>query len=130
MARPKKEKYNVDSICKEIDKYINTVELPILKELCYLKNYNYDYIMQLQRKSDKLSQSIKRLLNKKEVILERKGLNSEVNSTMAIFSLKQLGWKDKQIEELKEEREMPEIKITVVDNSHLEKAMYEANKKC
>lgn len=124
MSRPKTEKYKIENLCKEIDNYTKKTELPILKELCYKKDYNYDYLIHMQRDNEELYQSIKKLLYKKESTLERKALNGEMNSTMAIFSLKQLGWKDKQNNEI-EERTTPKIEIEVVDNSHLEKYMYQ-----
>jgi hypothetical protein len=38
---------------------------------------------------------MQRMIDAKEVMLEKKGLTGEYASTMAIFSLKQLGWSDK-----------------------------------
>lgn len=92
MARPKTGKY--DNLIKDIVDYTNTTEYPILKELCYLKHYNYDYIMQMQRKDEELAQSIKELLYKKEAYLEREGIKGNLAQTMAVFTLKQLGWRD------------------------------------
>jgi hypothetical protein len=45
---------------------------------------------------EEFSDPIKVLIDKKEAALERKALDGEVNTTMAVFSLKQLGWSDKQ----------------------------------
>lgn len=92
MARPKSDKY--DNLKSDIIEYTNTAEYPILKELCYQKHYNYDYVMQLQRNDEELSQSIKELLYKKESYLEREGIKGNIAQTMAVFTLKQLGWKD------------------------------------
>lgn len=92
MARPSTGKY--DNLRKDIIEYTNTTEYPILKELCYQKHYNYDYVMQLQRDDEELSQSIKELLYKKEAYLEREGIKGNLAQTMAVFTLKQLGWKD------------------------------------
>lgn len=93
MARPKSGKY--DNLIEDIVLYTATTEYPILKELCYQKHYNYDYIMQLQRDNEELSQSIKELLYKKEAYLEREGIKGNIAQTMAVFTLKQLGWRDK-----------------------------------
>lgn len=95
MARPSTGKY--DNLIQDIVEYTNNTEYPILKELCYQKHYNYDYIMQMQRGNEELSQSIKELLYKKETHLEREGIKGNLAQTMAVFTLKQLGWRD-QIE--------------------------------
>ena len=50
--------------------------------------------MQLQRANEELSQSIKELLYKKESYLEREGIKGNLAQTMAVFTLKQLGWRD------------------------------------
>ena len=92
MARPKAGKY--DNLRQDIIDYTKQTEYPILKELCYLKHYNYDYVMQLQRDNEELSQSIKELLYKKESYLEREGIKGNLAQTMAVFTLKQLGWRD------------------------------------
>lgn len=54
--------------------------------------------------------------------------HAEKNASMAMFLGKvYLNQKERE-EEAKTPREMPEMEITVVDNSNLEKALYEANK--
>ena len=50
--------------------------------------------MQLQRTNEELSQPIKELLYKKESYLEREGIKGNLAQTMAVFTLKQLGWRD------------------------------------
>lgn len=102
MARPKTGKY--DNLKKDIEEYTNKTEYPILKELCYQKHYNYDYVMQLQRKDEGLAQSIKELLYKKEAYLEREGIKGNIAQTMAVFTLKQLGWKDVIESQVQEEQ--------------------------
>ena len=94
MARP--ITYHPEEMIEIIEKYTEETELPILKEVCYLNNWNYDTVMRLQRENELLYQSIKRLLAKKEVVLEKKGLDGSMNKSMAMFSLKQLGWRDRQ----------------------------------
>lgn len=92
MARPRK--YNeekVKEIIDDLEKYIENTEIPILSEFAYQHKVSrealYDY--------EEFSTLIKRAIYKKEAQLERKALNGEVDKTMAIFSLKQLGWRDK-----------------------------------
>ena len=94
MARPKK--YTVQFIKEKLNamnEYIEATDIPILKEFCYTNdipsNHIYDY--------KEFSESIKRLIDKKEAQLEKQALKNEVNCTMAVFSLKQLGWTDKQV---------------------------------
>jgi hypothetical protein len=70
------------------------VYIPILKEVCLLNNWDYEYVEHLKHKSAILSQSIKKLLTKKEVVLEQL-LYSGGNNTGMIFGLKQLGWSDR-----------------------------------
>lgn len=111
MARP--SSYNIPEMIETIYTYTEQTDIPILKEVCYQHYWNYDYLMQLQRSNEELSQSIKRLLDKKESQLERKGLNKEIDRTVAIFSLKQLGWKDKQEISFGEEQ-ADEIDIKII----------------
>jgi len=77
---------------ESLDEYIDSHKIPILKEWCVANkvpaNHIYDY--------EGFSESIKRCIDKKEAGLERGALNGEINNTMAIFSLKQLGWSDKR----------------------------------
>lgn len=91
-------KYDIENMCIKIDEYIDSKkeDIPILKECCLLNDWDYDYFMELKRNNHTLSQSSKKLLGWKEVNLERFGLTGCIEKTMAIFSLKQLGWSDKQ----------------------------------
>lgn len=91
-GRPKTDKYA--NLVKDIQEYTKKTDYPILKELCYQKHYNYDTIMKYQREDEELMQSIKELLYKKETYLERNGILGKLSNTMAVFTLKQLGWKD------------------------------------
>lgn len=98
-GRPPKDKYGIDYMVRKITEYTNEKKskgFPILKECCLLNDWNYDYVMELQRKHPKLSQSIKTLLNWKEVKLEQGGLSGKFNTGMVIFTLKQPahGWSD------------------------------------
>lgn len=105
MARPKTGRYDPDKMAEIIDDYVDQCvkkkAVPILKEVTTKQGWCYDYVMEMSRKlemEDKhnpLTRSIKRLMDAKEYLLERNGLNGTVQSTMAIFSLKQMGWKDK-----------------------------------
>ena len=117
MAKGRPPKYDVDEIIDKLEEYIENTELPIFKEVCYLNNWDDKYIYALARNNEYLSHSIKKLSNKKEVELERGGIIGKYNPTMVVFSLKQLGWKDKQENQQEETKENDNtIRIEVVNN--------------
>ena len=99
----------VAEIREKLVQYIATTEIPIVAEFAYQNDINrqilYDY--------PEFSTLTKKLIAKKEAQLERKGLMNEVNSTMAIFSLKQLGWTDKQEMKIEGGETPVEIKQTI-----------------
>ena len=99
----------VAEIREKLVQYIATTEIPIVAEFAYQNDMNrqilYDY--------PEFSTLTKKLIAKKEAQLERKGLMNEVNSTMAIFSLKQLGWTDKQEMKIEGGDTPVEIKQTI-----------------
>ena len=113
MARPKSNKYKIKDMVKIINEYTDNTtlpDIPILKEICVENDWNYDYIMKLQRNNDELRQSIKRLLMKKEVLLEKGMTGGQLVASASIFSLKQLGWRDEaKIEILEQEAEEDEL---------------------
>ena len=93
-------KYDIENMVQAIRLYTNQcldaqTGFPILKECCLLNDWDYDYVMELQRQHKKLSQSIKRLLSQKEICLERLAAVGVIDKTIAVFSLKQLGWRDR-----------------------------------
>lgn len=113
MARPKTNKYKIKEMIQKINNYTDNIKLPdipILKEICVENDWNYDYIMKLQRGNEELRQSIKRLLMKKEVLLEKGMTGGQLVASASIFSLKQLGWRDEaKIEILEQETEEDEL---------------------
>lgn len=78
---------------QKVREYTEKTDFPILKEVCLLNGWDYDYFIQLQRENEILRVETKKLLAKKEIQLE-KALMTGVNNTAFIFQLKQLGWKD------------------------------------
>ena len=78
---------------KIFKEYTDNTQLPILKEVCFENDLDYDYVLQLQRENPELARVTRRLLAKKEIQLE-KALMTGANNTAFIFQLKQLGWKD------------------------------------
>lgn len=82
----------VEDIKQRLAKYLAETEIPILVEFAYQNEIPravlYDY--------PEFSTLRKSCIDKKEAQLERMGLKGEVDKAMAIFSLKQLGWSDRQ----------------------------------
>ena len=96
MARPTKYTDEViDEIAETMNEYTNRTDIPIAAEFAWQNSIPKSTIYNLAEKHEGLLDSIKRLTDKKEAQLERMCLNKEIEKTMAIFSLKQLGWKDK-----------------------------------
>lgn len=93
MGRRVTEKYKIPRLVKIFNDYTKNTQLPILKEVCFDNELDYDYIIQLQRENPELARATRKLLAKKEIQLE-KALMSGANNTAFIFQLKQLGWKD------------------------------------
>jgi hypothetical protein len=92
-GRPRKYKESqVAEIAKAFERYIDEQDIPIIVEFCYLNRIEretiYDY--------DEFSTLRKRCIAKKEAALERGMLTNTINTTGAIFSLKQLGWSDRR----------------------------------
>ena len=93
MARPRSRTQTQDEqLFKKFEKYINDTTLPIIAEFAYTneidRNYLYDNAI--------FSTLLKRSIAKKEANLEKGALTGKLNPSMAIFSLKQIGWKDRQ----------------------------------
>ena len=78
-------------INKAIEEYTEKTAIPILAEF----SYNYGVLRQELYKHPELSDAIKNLMAKKEFQLEKMAMTNKVNSTFAIFSLKQMGWRDR-----------------------------------
>lgn len=119
MARPVSGKYVQDEMVDKLNDYTDTCirkkKVPILKEVVVKMGWNYDYVMTLERKEgwEELREAINRLVNTKEYMLERLALDGKITNTMAVFSLKQLGWKDQQTMDVQSSNSKA-IKITLV----------------
>ena len=105
MARPRSRTQTQDEeLFDKFKKYIDNTTLPIIAEFAYMneidRNYLYDNAI--------FSTLLKRCIAKKEANLEKGALTGKLNPSMAIFSLKQLGWKDRK----EEEAQNPSINIT------------------
>lgn len=93
MGRPPKlDEPDKADLLEKFEKYIEETEIPILAEFTYKNGINRPWIY---AQPDFLT-LIKRCMEKKEAALESGTLRGTLNPAMAIFSLKQMGWKDRQ----------------------------------
>lgn len=111
-GRPKVyNKKEIQAILEKLNEYIDNTKIPIVAEFAYQNDIRRAALYE----QPELAYAIKKLIDKKEAELERKGL--ETNNSMAIFSLKQLGWKDRQdITSNDEPIKNPPIKVIIKDS--------------
>ena len=96
MGRPKKYTDEViEQIRQAMEKYIEITDIPIVAEFAYQSKIPRFKLYEFAENNDEFQYTIKGLIDKKEAQLERQCLNGKIDKTMAVFSLKQLGWKDK-----------------------------------
>lgn len=113
VGRPKEwTQEKISETIKKLNNYIDNNEIPIVSEFAYLNDIRKATLYEIPE----LKYSIKRAIEKKEAQLEKGALGGLLNSSMAIFSLKQLGWSDKQTIELDGKLELPNITINYGDN--------------
>jgi hypothetical protein len=92
-GRPRKyTKKLLKEIEEKIIAYTDNTPVPILAECAYELGMHRRQMYEFPE----LNHAIKRLITKKESVLEKGALSGKLNTSMAIFSLKQLGWSDKQ----------------------------------
>lgn len=82
----------VAELLEKLDAYIDSSDIPIVAEFCYLNRVPKQRLYELEELAD----SLKMLICKKEANLEKGLLGNVLNPTGAVFSLKQLGWSDRQ----------------------------------
>jgi hypothetical protein len=91
-GRPNKHAAEKAELLLKFNAYIAREKIPIVAEFCaqngLYKQWLYD--------QPDFSDLIKRCTTKKESALERQALKGDANCSMAIFSLKQMGWSDRQ----------------------------------
>ena len=104
MARPRSRTQTQDEeLFNKFKKYINNTTLPIIAEFAYMNDIERQYLYD----NEMFSTLLKKKKKKKEANLEKGALTGKLNPSMAIFSLKQLGWKDRK----EEEAQNPSINI-------------------
>jgi hypothetical protein len=101
MARPRE--WDRSELLEALIQYVDITPIPILAEFAH----NHGVIRQYLYEMPELADAIKACTQKKEASLESKALSGDINCTMAIFSLKQLGWSDKQEQTIKGDAAQP-----------------------
>ena len=97
VGRPRK--FNVKDLVAAADVYLKNTPLPIVAEFALQQGITRPYLYELAQAEKEagrpeLSDAIKKITDTKAVVLEKGALLGKFNPSMAIFSLKQLGWKD------------------------------------
>lgn len=112
-GRPKNPKYEIPYMINQIQKYLQDcnvdgsqhtktgqrkpLRIPILKECCLKNGWNSQWVEELARGNEDLQAAVKELIGWKEVLLEQGMLYGTIKHGAAIFSLKQLGWRDNSV---------------------------------
>lgn len=92
--------YNVNDMIKKLDEYTDEcmnggkVKIPILNEAIRKYGWKSSRFYELKDENKELAEAIKRLTDAKQEIIEKLAYMGAINTTFAIFSLKQLGWRD------------------------------------
>lgn len=97
MARP--NKYDADDLANKLEIYIEEEANPIIAGFCIRPGSPCrDTLYELAKNNKRLSDTIKKAIQKQEVFYENGAALGVVNPTFAIFKLKQPahGWTDKQ----------------------------------
>ena len=81
----------IEEIKQAMNDYTDKTAIPILAEFAFL----YGIRRQTLYDQPDLSDSTKRMMEKKEFQTEKMALAGKVNPSFAIFSLKQMGWRDR-----------------------------------
>lgn len=114
MAPPRK--MPLKDLVAAANQYADTTPIPIIKEFAMIVGYTREYLYELAATHPKsgLRAALQRIIDRKEIALERGALSGELDRSMAIFSLKQLGWRD-QPPEQKNDDKLDEILRSIKD---------------
>ena len=88
---PEYSEKQIAELVKKFEQYIEENDLPIIAEFAYMNNIDRTLLYD----RPEFATLVKKAVAKKESRLERGLLTGEYNAPGAIFSLKQLGWRDK-----------------------------------
>ena len=89
MARPRE--WDRAELVSAFYQYIEKTDIPIIAEFAYTHGVDRQRLYEW----DEFADALKNCIAKKESALESQALSGKINCSMAIFSLKQLGWSDK-----------------------------------
>lgn len=93
--RGRPPKVTIEQLIDGVDDYLSNTEIPIVTDYALKSGISRNRLYELAKGNEELSTAIKKITDTKEVVLERGCLEGRYNPTMAIFSLKQMGWRDK-----------------------------------
>jgi hypothetical protein len=110
MARPRE--WDREALREEFLQYIDSTDIPIVAEFAHTRGVSRDQLYEWPELAD----ALKACITKKEFALETLALRNKVNCTMAIFSLKQLGWSDRNDLTVKGDKAHP-LALTHADGS-------------
>ena len=95
LAKKDYTKYDWVEIRTKLEEYSEVTTVPILNEFFYkFKVPGKQFETQIENGDEKLGIVRDFLIYKKQAQLERGTLSGQFNPAMAIFSLKQMGWRD------------------------------------
>jgi hypothetical protein len=89
-GRPRE--WNRAELREKFFEFVASEKIPIVAKFAYEHGVSRDQLYAWPELTD----ALKACIAKKESALEELALSGDVNCTMAIFSLKQLGWSDRQ----------------------------------
>jgi hypothetical protein len=89
---PKVPEADMPELVQKFADYIDGAAIPIIAEFAYKNDVPRTWLYE----RPEFLTLLKKCIDKKEAALEIGALKGELNPTMSIFSLKQMGWKDKQ----------------------------------
>lgn len=104
-------KHDREALRVKFLKYIEESDIPTIAGFAYSVGIGRQQVYEYPELAD----AIKRCIAKKEDILERGALTGQFNASMAIFSLKQIGWKDKADEPEESSPEPQRVEIVIKD---------------
>lgn len=119
MARPKK--ISDEALIADVDAYIAYTRkndlIPNIIRFAQRNGLTRQTLHTRGKKNPELYDAIKRIVEEKEVVLEEGALTGKYAQTMAIFSLKQIGWRDKpdDVEEDDDNKNVGLIKMPTVE---------------
>ena len=93
---PTYTKEDIDKIIKACEDYTANTPVPRLIDFAHSQGFSSQLLKDHASRHPELALSLKKLIEKKEDALEQGMITGKMPPAAAIFSLKQLGWRDKQ----------------------------------